>query len=395
MRNMQIRITLLFSITYFFFYLCRLNFSMALPFIKEEFNVSNIQLGGIATALTMGYAVGQLLNGFLVDRRGPRIMMVIGGLCSAVANFAMGANPIFGSFILIWAVNGYFQATGYPATCRLIANWFKEDSRGKPLGVSEAFQSLASILTIPLSAALTVLYGWRMLFFAPAIILSAASLLFYVLAKDFPDSREKRISLIDDVKLSYGKALSNWRLVSANFSYGFSTFVKYAMITWIPIYLYTISGQDLYKVVWFGILFQVGGVVGSILMGFVSDSFLGRRKWLIIFFGMIGAGLSGASVGFLTMADPILIISMLLICGALVESLEVAYFLVPIDILGARHSATGTGVMNATGKFVASLQGVLLGWMIDGFGYSAAFATAGVFGAVASLLILPMRGNKK
>lgn len=392
--NPKIKITLLFSIVYFFYYLCRLNFSMALPFIKEEFQVSNMQLGSIATALTLGYAFGQLFNGFLTDRLGPRIIMVVGGLVSSVLNFIMGANVVFGLFLLIWAANGYFQAMGYPATCKLIATWFGEDDRGKPLGISEMFQSIASLVTIPLSAVLTIMFGWRMLFFTPSIMLSGASLGFYLLSKDFPDKREK-ISLLQDAKLRYGETLKNWRLILANFSYGFSTFVKYALITWIPSYLYTISGHDLYKVAWFGILFQVGGIIGSPLIGYISDRFFNTRKWLLIFMGMLGAGISGAMVGSFTLNQPLGIISMLILCGALVESLEVPYFLLPIDCLGVKHTATGIGVMNATGKFVASLQGILLGYIIDISGFQAAFVTAGLFGVASSILILPSRKIKR
>jgi len=396
LKSWQIRITSLFSTTYFFYYLARYNFALALPFMMIEFNVTKTALGIIATALTLAYGFGQLINGFLTDRVGTRIIMTIGGLMAALFNFLMGQNYIYDLFILIWALNGYFQAMGYPATCKLVATWFKrEDQRGKPLGMSEMFQSIASIIVIPMSALLAVVFGWRMIFTAPAVMLSVASIIFYALAKNAPNEertqKQQKPPLLSEMKESYRKTYGNWRLVSADFSYGFSQFVRYSMITWLPIYFFTVTGFDIFKAAWFSTVFQIGGALGSPLIGWLNDKYFYKRKWLLIAIGMLISGLCGGSLGFVPATNPIGIIAILLVCGVAIESLEVSYFLIPVDSLGEKYSATGVGCMNAVGKFVASLQGIILGWMADLFSFSAAFATAGIFGGIAALLVIPSR----
>jgi sugar phosphate permease len=175
----------------------------------------------------------------------------------------------------------------------------------------------------------------------------------------------------------YRIALGDWRLVCTNFSYGFSQFVRYAMITWIPMYLYGEGGLR-------------GGALGSVLVGWASDLPLFRpRRWLLIACGMVISALAGAGVGFVPSYDTLAIMAALFVCGVGIEALEVAYFLIPTDYLGPDMTATGVGCMNATGKLTASLQGVVLGTIIDRFGFGSAFGVAGGFGLLAALAVLP------
>lgn len=398
LRSWQIRTTLLFSFTYFFFYLCRVNYPIALPFIKAEFQVSAFEIGLIASALTFGYGFGQLINGFLVDRYGARLMMSIGAIMSALANFLMGSSNVLTWAILAWAFNGYFQAMGYPSTCKLISTWFTEDKRGKPLGISEMLQSAASIITIPLSAYIALTFGWRMIFTFPAAILLIMTLIYFPFARDTPKhvgnddvNFKNTVPILRDMKEKYLKAFASPRLVTAYFSYGFSQFVRYALITWIPIFFYTASGYDLYKAAWISTAFQFGGLVGSPFIGYLNDKYFHTRKWMLISVGMCISGAAGCFIGFVPATNVLLIIAILLICGAAIEALEVAYFLTPIDYLGEEMSATGVGCMNAVGKFTASLQGVVLGFIVDAFGFASAFVTAGLFGLLATILIIPSR----
>jgi len=394
--DMAAKVTSTAAVLYFFYYLCRLNYSFALPFMQQEFHVSSAELGAIATALTLGYAVGQLINGFMVDRRGPKIIMAVGGIASAVLNVLMGWNSVFGLFLLIWAANGYFQAMGYPSSLRLIANWYsREDTRGMPLGINEGLQAAAQVVFVPVAALLAIVYGWRMIFIAPSITLFAMSIIYYLSVKNSPQMELPRRPILRDALISYRKAFGNWRLDCAYLSYGFSQFIRYALITWIPLYFYQASGQSIFKTALFTTVLYVGGSVGSPLIGYLHDHYFTQRKWMLIAVSKSILALATAVIGFISTSNSLLIIAVLMVCGVLNESLAVAYFLTPVEIMGVEGSATGVGCMNAVGKFVASLQGVLLGILIDLFGFNAAFVTAGLFSLGSAALILPMKNNRK
>ena len=53
-------------------YLCRKNYSVAVPLLQEEFHATKEQVGRIASAGTLAYAVGKMLLCQLVDRWGGR-----------------------------------------------------------------------------------------------------------------------------------------------------------------------------------------------------------------------------------------------------------------------------------------------------------------------------------
>ncbi len=95
-------------ITYATFYLCRVNFSVAIPGIMDEFGYTRTILGGIATALFGAYAVGQFVNGQLGDKFGGRLLITVGLIASGFLNIIFGFSEILVALTLIWAINGYF-----------------------------------------------------------------------------------------------------------------------------------------------------------------------------------------------------------------------------------------------------------------------------------------------
>lgn len=396
------KVTLLFAITYMAFYLCRYNYATALPFLKESLDIPAVMVGAIATALTVGYAIGQFVNGVLVDRYGPRLLMTVGGVGVLIANLFMGGSTFYTMLILGWLMNGYFQSMGYPSSLRLISNWWPKEERGKQVGISEAAQSLASIGILPFSGWLAQTFDWRLVFIVPGLMMGVATLWYWRNARDWPSELQNTAAAIpstlwtsgylEDAVIRYKTALGNWRLVAANLSYGLCQYARYAMITWIPSFLFEASGDTIFTAAIKGTAFQVGGVLGSFGVGWLSDQpLLRNRRWAVIAIAMITSAIAAGAIGF---APGAWVMVALFVAGVGIESIEVAYFLIPSDFLGDDLTGTGVGVMNATGKAVASLQGVTLGAIIDAFSYSAAFATAGVFSLLAAVLVLPLRSAK-
>jgi len=389
--------SLYFLVPYFFYYLCRYNYPVALPLLKDEFALSTSQIGLIATVLTLGYSLGQLINGVLVDRKGPRLMMTIGLLGTMAANLAMGGSNLYTLLVVAWLVNGYVQAMGYPSTLKYIVNWFKAGERGKQVGYSDALCSVASILVLPLCGFLAGRWGWRYVFIVPGILAGLASVVSYAIGKDRPAGTEvppTNLSYLKDASRRYRVALGNWRLVLANCSYGLSQFVRYGMMTWIPMYFFQVSGDSIFKAATKGSLFQVGGVVGSLFLGWASDLKLFRnRRSLLVAVCMTIAAVAGFSLG--VVPAGIWTVVTLFACGAMIEAVEVPYFLIPNDILGDDMMATSGGCMNAFGKLFASFQGVGLAFIIDRLGFGAAFGTSGIIALIGALLVIPSAFAKR
>jgi len=401
LKKWQITITLVTSIFYFFYYFGRYNYGVAIPFIKEEFGLTHTLVGLIATALTAGYAFGQFINGFLIDRYGPRIMMTLGAFLSTIANFGMSISQSFTHLICSWLSNGYVQAMGYGSCCKLYTSWFDPKNRGKPLGFNEFLQSFASTLIVPIGAFIIVAIGWRYVFVLPVLPLSLIAIFFYLTIKNYPHEKGLTVSwkkektsksskdLLTHAKDAYRMALSDWRMLCTYASYGGSQYARFAIYTWVPAYIFSLTG-NIIKGAWVTAAFALGGSIGSLLVGYLSDLF-GKRYPLIVI-GMIMSAIS-LFIFALNPYAPIFILSTLMaICGAGIEAVEVSYFLLPMDILDkTEQQATGVGCMNAWGKTFATFQGALFGLMLDLSGYKFAFLITGIIALTSAFLVIPIR----
>ena len=100
-RRRRLRLTVLLFLSYVGYYFCRVTFPVALPVISDQFQFSNTQTGLILSAFYSVYAVAKLANGFLGDRIGGKVMLLIGiaGTVACNASFGFGRELAF--FVLI------------------------------------------------------------------------------------------------------------------------------------------------------------------------------------------------------------------------------------------------------------------------------------------------------
>jgi len=395
-KKWQIKTTLFTGIFYFAYYMARYNYSATIPFIQAEFQLNNTTIGLMATVLTAGYAVGQFVNGFLIDKYGPRIMMSLGGALTWLMNIFVAISTGFNGILVAWGINGYVQAMGYGSVCKLYANWFPPEERGKPLGFNEFLQSFSSFVIVPLGAYVITCLGWRYVYVIPTIPVLILSLLFFKSIKDSPGQAGVSTywgSITNAPPKSavkaYKRTLSDWRMISAYVSYGGSQFGRFVIYTWVAKYIYELTG-NIITAGWVTAAFALGGSVGSLAVGWLSDRM--RLRWPIITAGMIISALSLGVFAIMPTASPLMLSLLMAICGSGIEAVEVCYFLLPMDILNDEgYQATGVGVMNAFGKAFATVQGVLFGFLLDVSGFQNAFLVTMMICFGSALLVIPIR----
>ncbi len=142
--------------------------------LEEEFGWSR-------AAISLAVSVGLLLFGFmgpfagrLMDRFGPRTVMLVGLIIVIVATAASAAMRQLWQFNLLWGVLSGI-GTGCTATVlgATVANrWFVE-KRGIALGITGAASSVGQLVFVPLLVWLSVTIGWR----GSVLVLAAAVLL--------------------------------------------------------------------------------------------------------------------------------------------------------------------------------------------------------------------------
>ena len=165
-------------VTYLTYYLGRVNFSIAKGSIEAEYpSVINTEiLGLIGTLFFIMYATGQFVNGALGDKFGARKLVSFGLIVSAAINILMGfSNGLVSMMMLLWGMNGFFQAMGWAPSVKTVANWYPSEERGKwssRLGTSYQVGGAASWLLATFIIA-TLNLDWRFAFWVAGIIMLA------------------------------------------------------------------------------------------------------------------------------------------------------------------------------------------------------------------------------
>ena len=161
-------------------YLGRLNYSSAMTVMIAEGVADSAQAGLIGMLYFLAYGIGQLINGFLGDRRSPARMIFTGLLASGIANVLMGLWHEVWAMALLWCANGYFQAMIWAPILRLFAEMLEEKSKvdcSVNIVSSMVFGTLFSYL---LSAGVLALTSWPYVFEAAALFLLGTALVWKI-----------------------------------------------------------------------------------------------------------------------------------------------------------------------------------------------------------------------
>jgi sugar phosphate permease len=124
------RIFVLSWLAYGGFYLCRKNFSIAMPLLNQDLSFTKDNFAMILFLYSLFYALGQFYNGFLSDKFGPRLVVGIGLFLSISANIFLGFSGALLVFCLLLCINGTGQSTGWSGTVKNMAPWFRRKERG-------------------------------------------------------------------------------------------------------------------------------------------------------------------------------------------------------------------------------------------------------------------------
>lgn len=262
-RVAQWRMLLAAMFCYLFFYTGRQTFGFAIPGIQAEFGLSKETLGWASSAMLWMYAIGQAINGNLADKFGGRRIMSLGAVLSCGANWVTSFAGGFGSLILPWGINGYFQALGWAPGSRLLSNWWSAAERGKVYGFYVFAAGCASVLSYVTSVVvIDVLHlEWRWIFRLPVLLMLAGGIVFYLVARERPQdmgfepladtgvanaedrSSEAAHGEEETSTQRYLAVLKNPRLLVAALSLGFQNAARYGLIVWVPVHFLAPTGR--------------------------------------------------------------------------------------------------------------------------------------------------------
>ncbi|XP_076902213.1 putative glycerol-3-phosphate transporter 5 [Bidens hawaiensis] len=391
------------------------------------------RLGELDLSFLSAYAAAMFFSGHVADRIDPRIFLTIGmmgsGLFTVLFGLAFWLNiHKLGFFVTIQICCGVFQSVGWPCVVSVMGNWFGKSKRGLIMGIWNSHTSVGNIVGSVIASAVLG-FGWGWAFVVPGgliIIMSGFVYLFLVVGPESIgleltgcDDDESNINtegaaLVemqkvgtedgDDGNEGEGSTaigfLEAWKLPGVApfaFCLFFSKLVAYTFLYWLPFYIRhtAVAGVNLsHKTA--GILstiFDIGGVIGGILAGYISDLIDARAVTSVTFLTLsIPALVLYRLYGSISMFSNILLmfLSGLLVNGpyALITTAVAADLGTQSSIKGnSRALATVSAIIDGTGSVGAALGPLLAGY-ISTRGWNIVFLMLILSLAIAGLLLV-------
>jgi len=393
---------------------------------KPDTTDGGVLLGVLDTVFLASYTVGLFFSGYLGDVLDLRYFLSFGMFGSALSMFFMGLAYAWkihalSYFIILNVLFGFFQSIGWPSVVAVMGSWFGHGERGLVMGIWNAHTSFGNILGSVLAAgAIGVgMYheDWPLGYALPGILMAVAAFFVFVTLIPHPEcvgletctqttsvaieeefeENDLGVSLVSEGdqfseehlahRLSDGvdsvivgehkeglfvtmkQVVQLPGLIPFSLSLMFSKMCAYSLLFWGPYYLGSV-GFDAQKAGYLCSFFDVGGVFGGIVAGYLSDK-LDSNAIVAFTFQVIGVPVMAFYYNTTASAGPIVSTNvwLMILVGFFINA---PYALITTAVsadIGTqvegneRLLSLVTGVIDGFGSFGACIQGIVVGWM--------------------------------
>ncbi len=372
-------------------YLDRQTLSVTAPVLMDQFGMDHQAYSHVVFAFMLAYTIGNGISGPILDRLGTRLgfalTMAWWSAAGMLNGLASGARSL-GAFQFLL---GAGEAGNWPASVKVVAEWFPTDERALASGIFNSGSAAGAIMAPPIVVWLLLHYGWRQAFVAVGLL----GYLWIALWGWIYHTPEELKAEIKSPKIPLRTLYRTRFVIVFTLSKILIDPVWYFYIFWIPEYLKNarhFSMRSIGRYAW--IPFAVAGV-GNLLGGGVSGGLL---RW--------GVSLNAARKGgvtlfalLMTSAIPAVLVQDVRLSIAFVSVSMLGYtacctimLAFPADVFPKNVVATiyGTGSMGA--GFGGMIFALITGWLIDHFSWIPVFIGFGVLPLLSSLMLWAFLG---
>ncbi|HEX4054471.1 MAG TPA: MFS transporter [Tepidisphaeraceae bacterium] len=405
------RILLWSTVGYGTFYFVRKNLSVAMPLMQRQLGLSKSSLGLILTLHGLVYGVSKFLGGIAADRANARIFMALALLASAVVNVFFGLSSSLLFLGIFWAINGLFQGLGYPPCARLLTHWFSPKELATKMSIWNASHTLGGGTIVVLCGYLVTHYhSWRVCFFIPSAIAVGMAGVLLLKLRDTPESvglpeiegthvpggDSANESAAEFRQFLHRQVFSNkyiWLVSAANF---FVYTIRFAVFDWGPTMLKEAKGIQLVGAGWMVAGFEVAGLGGMLVTGYLTDRVFRGRGAPLCVLCMLLCGLSVYLFWKVPGQMVWLNAALLMSAGFFVYGPQALVAVIVANLATKRAAATAVGLTSIFGYASTTLSGWGMGMLVQHYGWGPAFSCLlgiALIGALLFAAALPAKAN--
>ncbi|XP_078538336.1 glucose-6-phosphate exchanger SLC37A4 isoform X2 [Lissotriton helveticus] len=267
---------------YTLYYFNRKTFSFVMPSVMEEISLDKDDLGLITSSQSAAYAISKFISGVLSDQMSARWLFASGLLLVGVSNVFFSWSSTVPIFAVLWFFNGLAQGLGWPPCGKILRKWFEPSQFGTWWAVLSTSMNLAGSVGPIIATVLAASYSWRSTLSVSGLICVAVAFLCLAMIKNEPadvglkniEPGSKKDSSGDQSTLKEFLLSPYLWLLCWGYLVVFGA--KTCCTDWGQLFLIQDKEQSALMGSSYMSALEVGGLVGSIAAGFLSDRAVAR-----------------------------------------------------------------------------------------------------------------------
>lgn len=388
-------------------YIDRVNISVAVIAMQDEFGWDEKTKGLVLSSFFIGYMAFMAPSGWLANRIGGKIVLGFAVLWWSVFTILTPAAAGLSFAILIASriAMGLGEAAMFPSAYNLYGRWVPPGERSRAVSLLIAGIPMGTLFALLTTGWLVENYGWESVFYIFGAVGIVWCLLWFPLAHNDPAndprcSQSERDLLAkhapepkEDTDIPWGRFFRTpaiWALLINHFC---SNWVLYMLLAWLPSYFrsaldLSIMNAGIYSAAPWLSMFIVGNLGGLLADKMTQAGIsLTRVRKIMQCTGLVGSAICLLAAQDVTTAAP----ALALMCGALGFAAFTWSGFVPNHLdIAPRYADVLMGITNTAGTVPGIIGVAITGWLVDATGdYGSAFvlcASVNIFGALVWLM---------
>lgn len=306
--------TVLCFFAVFVCYIDRVNISIAIIPMAEEFGWGADIQGVILSCFYLGYMVTQFLGGWLADRYGGKVILAIGVIWWSIFTILTPPAAALGVAVLIAVrvLMGMGEGVTFPSIYSLYGKWIPTRERARAMALTNSGIPVGQVAALAVAPLIALAWGWQWIFYIFGAVGFVWYIAWYFLVARDPQSHP-RISAEEQAEIAEGipqaddasasasvgdlfRSKAVWAIIVAHFCNNWSLYV---LLSWLPTFVNKGLGVDFASS---GLVSTLPHLVSFIFLnvaGYVADYWLKsgmpvtrvRKTCQTIGFGGIAAAL--------------------------------------------------------------------------------------------------------
>jgi AAHS family cis,cis-muconate transporter-like MFS transporter len=333
--------------------------SYSLPALIEDFQISRVQAGSLASYSLLGMAVGGLLGGWAADRYGRVRVVVWTMVLFSVGTGMLGLTQTYAQFAIVRFISAMGLGAEYVVCNTLMAEYVPTARRTTVLGTLQAGWSVGYVVATILAGAIIPAYGWRPLFltaFVPVLL----ALYIRRVVPEPPGWRKTAGARTVSASSTWQTLFAHprdrrtfflWTITSCMLQFGY-----YGVNNWLPTYVVSELKFNFTQMTGYLVGTYVAMILGKIVAGYLADM-VGRR-WMYVFGGIATAAFLPLIVMFHTPGNIIVLLTLFGFLYGIPYGVNATYM---TESFQTQNRGTAVGGAYNIGRLGAAIAPTLIG----------------------------------